>query len=253
MTETQTLPPRSEATPSETPKSVLLGQAAPDCLRDELLSEIFASTAAHRAHHIALTTLERRYDYAEVDGRANAIARALIARGVRAGDVVGLWMARGPELLIAQIAITKTGAAWLPFDADAPLERIAVCLQDAEAKGLLTSLAFAAKAEGHMPCAVLVDEQIVDPHDQRPVDARANGATPATPAYMIYTSGSTGVPKGIVITQANICHYLRAANEIYRIGPADVVFQGASVAFDLSMEEIWIPYLVGATLFVATP
>ena len=70
---------------------------------------------------------------------------------------------------------------------------------------------------------------------------------------MIYTSGSTGMPKGIVITGRNICHYLRAANDLYRITAADVVFQGASVAFDLSMEEIWIPYLVGASLFVATP
>ena len=57
-------------------------------------------------------------------------------------------MARGPELLIGQIAIAKTGAAWLPFDADAPVERIAVCLGDAEAKGLLTSAEFAVKADG---------------------------------------------------------------------------------------------------------
>ena len=75
---------------------------------------------------------------------------------------------------------------------------------------------------------------------------------PDDPAYLIYTSGSTGVPKGIVITGRNICHYLRSANALYAIGPADIVFQGASVAFDLSMEEIWIPYLVGASLFVAT-
>ena len=60
------------------------------------------------------------------------------------------------------------------------------------------------------------------------------------------------MPKGIVITNRNICHYLRAANALYGISPSDVVFQGASVAFDLSMEEIWIPYLVGASLFVAT-
>jgi non-ribosomal peptide synthetase component F len=70
---------------------------------------------------------------------------------------------------------------------------------------------------------------------------------------MIYTSGSTGVPKGIVITQRNICHYLRSANEVYGLNDGDVVFQGASVAFDLSMEEIWIPYLAGAALFVANP
>jgi amino acid adenylation domain-containing protein len=240
-------------TPAEPAKSVLVGRIAPEHLRDELLAEIFADTVRHRPQHAALETLERIYTYAEVDALATGIARALLARGVRPGDVVGLWMARGPELLIAQIAIAKTGAAWLPFDADAPVDRIAVCLSDAEAKGLLTSAEFALKAEGSMPCPILIDDAIVDPADARDVDARALGATPDHAAYMIYTSGSTGVPKGIVITGRNICHYLRSANELYGVSASDIVFQGASVAFDLSMEEIWIPYLVGATLFVATP
>ena len=61
------------------------------------------------------------------------------------------------------------------------------------------------------------------------------------------------MPKGIVISHANICHFLRSGNALYGMRPDDVVFQGASVAFDLSMEEIWVPYLVGATLFVASP
>ena len=61
------------------------------------------------------------------------------------------------------------------------------------------------------------------------------------------------MPKGIVISHANICHFLRSGNALYGMQPDDVVFQGASVAFDLSMEEIWVPYLVGATLFVASP
>lgn len=85
------------------------------------------------------------------------------------------------------------------------------------------------------------------------VDPRARGLTPDHPAYLIYTSGSTGTPKGIVVSHRNICHFLRAGNEIYGLTGEDVVFQGASVAFDLSMEEIWIPYLVGATLIVASP
>ena len=167
--------------------------------------------------------------------------------------MVGLWGPRGPELLICQIAIAKTGAAWLPFDGDAPVERIEICLRDAEAKGLLTSEVFAAKARGHVTAPILTEADLIDPADQSVVDARKLGATPDHPAYMIYTSGSTGTPKGIVITGRNICHYLRSANETYKIGKADIVFQGASIAFDLSMEEIWIPYLAGATLFVATP
>lgn len=233
--------------------AVLRGKAMPDLLRDELLCEVFAARVAATPNALAMLTLERRFTYREVDAQAGAIARGLAARDIGPGDVVGLWMARGPELLIAQIAIAKTGAAWLPFDADAPVERIAVCLSDASAKGLLTSPAFAPKTGSSFPADVLIDEEIAVAGGDPLPDPRALGATPDQAAYLIYTSGSTGTPKGIVITSRNICHYLRSANEIYGVSSSDVVFQGASVAFDLSMEEIWIPYLAGAALFVATP
>ncbi len=232
---------------------ILLGPRRPDLLRNETLADIFAATVALYGSRPCMVSDEIALTYREVDSMAKGIARGLLRNGIGPGDVVGLWMARGPELLIAQIAIAKTGAAWLPFDGDAPVERIAVCLQDSDAKGLLTSEAFAPKAEGHVPCPVLTGALLVDMHDKRPVNAKALGATPDHPAYMIYTSGSTGMPKGIVISGRNICHYLRAANEVYGLDETDVVFQGASVAFDLSMEEIWVPYLVGASLFVATP
>ena len=234
--------------------AVLRGPARPDLIRDELLCEIFAATAASHPSAIAMITVEGNLTYAEVDAKAEAIARGLLQKGVRPGRAVGLWMARGHEVLIAQIAIAKTGAAWLPFDADAPAERVAVCLSDAEARGLLTSATFAAKLTASCPAwtfeGLLADSQ--DAGGPAKVDARALGARPEDPAYLIYTSGSTGTPKGIVISGRNICHFLRAANEVYEVQASDVVFQGASVAFDLSMEEIWLPYLAGASLFVAT-
>jgi non-ribosomal peptide synthetase-like protein len=233
---------------------VLRGPARPDLIRDELLCEIFAATAASRPSAIAMITVEGNLTYAEVDAKAEALARALFQKGVRPGRTVGLWMARGHEVLIAQIAIAKTGAAWLPFDADAPAERVAVCLSDAEARGLLTAPTFASKLAAPCPTwtfAGLLSDSL-EAAEGTKVDARALGARPDDPAYLIYTSGSTGTPKGIVISERNICHYLRAANEVYGVEASDVVFQGASVAFDLSMEEIWLPYLAGASLFVAT-
>ncbi len=232
--------------------SRLVGPLKPEFVRDELLCEIFASAVAATPDAIALRSGRLTQTYAEVDALATGIARGLLKRGLRPGKVAGLWMGRGPDLLISQIAIAKTGAAWLPFDADAPVDRIATCLGDAEAVLLLSNDAYRTKAGGAMPCPIVVAADLVEPDDRSVVDARALGATPADPAYLIYTSGSTGVPKGIVITGANICHYLRSANDLYRIEPTDIVFQGASVAFDLSMEEIWIPYLVGASLFVAS-
>lgn len=232
-------------------EAVLHGESRPDLIRDETLSEIFAATARERAKHLAMVFGDRRLGYDDVDRQSDDIARGLIRLGIGPGSVVGLWMERGADLLISQIAITKTGAAWLPFDADAPTDRIGVCLGDADAKALLTSPTKSANAPTNVP--ILTPSQLVDGSDGRELPVRAEGLTPDHPAYLIYTSGSTGVPKGIVISQRNICHFLRSANELYGVRPDDVVFQGASVAFDLSMEEIWVPLMVGATLYVATP
>ena len=235
-------------------KAMLRGAARPDLIRDETLGEIFRSSVAEHGARFAMVSDGVKLTYSEVEARALDVARGLMRAGIGPGAVVGLWGPRGPDLLIAQIGITFSGAAWLPFDADAPLDRINVCLADAEAKLLLTSESFAAKAgAAELPCKVATAADLADASDRREVRLRAPGLTREHPAYMIYTSGSTGMPKGIVITQANICHYLRSANEIYGLTRDDVVFQGASVAFDLSMEEIWVPYLVGATLFVASP
>lgn len=235
------------------PARVLRGAVRPDLLRDELLCEIFAASVRARPDAVALITAGGKLTYAEIDQRADALAHGLVRQGIGPGHVVGLWLPRGCELLISQIAIAKTGAAWLPFDADAPIDRIATCLEDAEATALLSAGPRAETARAKPACPVLTAADLIDAADQTPINARALGATPDHPAYLIYTSGSTGTPKGIAISGRNICHFLRAANEIYKLNDSDTVFQGASVAFDLSMEEIWLPYLVGATLFVASP
>ncbi|WP_112663397.1 Pls/PosA family non-ribosomal peptide synthetase [Microvirga flavescens] len=228
----------------------LRGLACPEFIRDEVLSEIFEATVRRSPYRIAIIDGDVRLTYEGLDRAASAIARGLVAQGIGPGHVVGLWMPRGSDLLIAQLAITKTGAAWLPFDAEAPVERVAACLADAEARGLLVPDDWAERAalsgvRVFTPDAMAAAGQggVLSPRDQ--------GLSADRPAYMIYTSGSTGRPKGIVVTHRNICHYLRASNAVYGIHAEDVVLQACSAAFDLSMEEIWVPYLVGATLWVA--
>lgn len=232
-------------------KAVLHGAAHPDFLRDEVLYEIFAATLARVPDNTAFIFRDEKLTYAVASERIDHIARGLIRRGIGPGCVVGLWMARGLDLLLGQIAITRTGAAWLPFDAEAPQDRVAVCMEDAG--GTLLIVADPAGFSLTGACVPVTVSALVDEADQTELPLRPAGQTPDSPAYLIYTSGSTGVPKGIVISQRNICHFLRSANGVYGFAETDVCFQGASVAFDLSMEEIWVPYLVGAALYVADP
>ncbi len=230
----------------------LLGRDDPSFLRDELLSEIFAASVVRFPDATAATFGESSVTYRELAARADRVAAALAAKGIGRGAFVGLWMSRSLDLHVALLGILRAGAAYIPFDTDAPAERVAECLGDCAAAAIIVDAVTAGGVESPLPAEMLLLPALAaQAPAAAPPDLRALGANPADAAYAIYTSGSTGKPKSIVISHRNICHYLRAANSIYAIEPTDVVFQGASVAFDLSLEEIFVPYLVGASLWIA--
>lgn len=228
---------------------ILRGPHRPDLLRNETLPDLLEATAIRTPDKTALIFGERALSYVGLNTAADKVAGCLIALGIRPGQVVGLWLPRGPELLIAQAGIAKTGAAWLPFDADTPAARIEVCLDDAQSPGLLTCRSQLALLDGYArPLWIL--EDLLESADA-PLLRRGDDFTPDCPAYVIYTSGSTGKPKGIAVNHRSICHFLRSENEVLGVCADDRVYQGFSVAFDMSFEEIWIAYLVGATLWLA--
>ena len=266
--------------------AVLRGPDRPDLLREESLAEILAATARRLPQKPALIWGKRVVTYAELDAVSNDLGRTFARHGAAPGRVVGLFLPRGADSLLAQAGITKSGAAWLPFDADAPLERVALCLQSAKAIGLVTCREWLPRLR-HFSVPIWAIEDLggtgdspVPPGDAPdgmeatlrtgqdgllatsptsvpvggspalPVFPRAT-TKPSDPAYVIYTSGSTGQPKGIVISHRSICHFLRAENELLGVCAEDRVYQGFSLAFDMSFEEIWISYLVGATLWIA--
>ena len=228
---------------------ILRGPNRPDLLRYETLPEIFEATAMRVPDKTALIFGEQRLSYAQLNAAADKVASCLIGLGVQASQVAGLWLPRGPDLLVAQLAISKAGAAWLPFDAETPAARIEVCLADAKSPGLLTCRAYLPKLEG---CAhpIWILEDLLESANTPPVRRNVD-FTPDCTAYVIYTSGSTGIPKGIAVSHRSISHFLRSENEVLGVCSDDRVYQGFSVAFDMSFEEIWIAYLAGATLWLA--
>ncbi len=239
------LPPESSAPPAPL---VLRGPARPDLLREECLGDLLTATARRRPRHPALIWGQRTVTYAELEAESQSLAQDLAGQGSAPGRIIGLFLPRGADLLIAQAAITHSGAAWLPFDAETPLDRVKTCLDSAGALGLLTTRAWLPRLAGFpVPVWAIEDLREASPHAPCP----APRASPNDPAYVIYTSGSTGTPKGIAVSHRSICHFLRSENEILGVRETDRVYQGFSVAFDMSFEEIWISYLVGATLWIA--
>src|SRR5581483_8827005 len=232
--------------------AVLRGPSRPDLLRDERLADILADTAARRPDHPAVICGREHLTYRQLDAASRVVAGNLAACGARPGQVVGLFLPRGADALIAQAGITRSGAAWLPFDAEAPIERVAGCLVSAGAVGVKTCRAWLPRLSPlPVPVWAIEDLRLGHPDASAAEAAGACPASPDDPAYVIYTSGSTGAPKGIAISHRSICHLLRSENTVLGVTDADRVYQGFSLAFDMSLEEIWISYLVGATVWIA--
>ena len=221
------------------------GPDIPDLIREECLADLFRATVRKRPQAVALEDGQGTLSYAELEERADGVAAGLRALGAGPGACVGLWLPRGRELLVGQVGIALSGAAWLPFDAAVPPDRLATCMKDAGGRLVLTDRAHAddVRSRGLEPV-------IFGDLPTRGDGAQARAAS-ADIAYVIYTSGSTGEPKGIAITQGNVCHFVRSENHVLRIRSGDRVYQGFSVAFDMSIEEVWISFLAGATLWVA--
>jgi non-ribosomal peptide synthetase-like protein len=229
----------------------LAGPDRPDLLREETLADLLEATAARQPDAIALRMGQQCLSYGELDAAADRVAHRLIQYGALPGRLVGLWAPRGLEALVLQAGIAKSGAGFMPFDADAPLERIAACLDDGDAIGLLVGAACVEAARTAIPRPVWACA--VDPRPVSPAEAlqRRRGLDGSHVAYVLYTSGTTGKPKGIAVSHRAICHFLRAENAVLGVRQDDLVQQGFSLAFDMSFEEIWIAYLVGASLWVA--
>ncbi|WP_063775128.1 non-ribosomal peptide synthetase [Streptacidiphilus anmyonensis] len=194
--------------------------------------------------------------YAELDARANRLARLLIARGAGPESFVALSLPRSAESMVALLAVLKSGAAYLPVDPGYPADRIAFMLQDARPALILTSseVVPVLPDEAAPGARILLDapevRELLDTvPDTAPTDRdRRAPLRPANAAYVIYTSGSTGRPKGVVVPHRNVADL--AAWAAADIGPRHLsqVLAATSFNFDVSVFEMFGPLLSGGCI-----
>ncbi|PZS22174.1 MAG: non-ribosomal peptide synthetase, partial [Pseudonocardiales bacterium] len=195
--------------------------------------------------------------FAELDAWANRLAGLLLARGAGPEQLVALVLPRSVALVVAQLAVAKAGAAFLPVDPGYPPGRVAFILADACPVLVLTVAEVAAglPAVADAPVVVLDDPAVVAAvaamPDRAPTDAdRQTALVVAHPAYVIYTSGSTGQPKGVVVSHAGLASFAAAQAEHFRVGPGDRVLAFSSPSFDASVLELCMSLPAGAALVV---
>ncbi|TDD88147.1 amino acid adenylation domain-containing protein [Actinomadura darangshiensis] len=214
-------------------RSLILGEWAggsPAPVERATIPALFEAQAAARPDAPAVTFEGVSWTYAEVNAKANRLARRLAERGAGPEQLVALALPRSAGLVVAILAVLKAGAAYVPIDPDYPADRIAYMVEDA--KPVLTLGPDDLDATGYDDTNLGV------------------AISPDHPAYVIYTSGSTGRPKGVVIPHQNVVRLLRSTEQWFDFGPDDVWTLFHSYAFDFTVWELWGSLLYGGRLVV---
>lgn len=188
--------------------------------------------------------------FRELDERANQTARHLIAQGVRPGERVGLLITKSVHTYIAMLAILKANAAYVPLDASFPEDRIVFICGDAEVTKVVTLSMYEQHLSTIDATLIALDSAAgeIAAQDTARLTAEERGRCDDNLCYIVYTSGSTGNPKGVAIEHPSICNFVAVAAETYGMLPTDRCYQGMTIAFDFSVEETWVPLVVGAAL-----
>jgi amino acid adenylation domain-containing protein len=217
------------------------------------LPEMIQAQAARTPGNPAVAFGDEVLTYFELNSRANQLAYFLINRGVVSEQFVAVALPISPEMVIALLAVMKTGAAYLSIDLNYPADRIAFMLADARPGHLLTTteLDRLLPADAVAPDSLIrldrpgVIEDVRRQSTADPVGAgRAGRSSMRSPMYLIYTSGSTGQPKGVVVEHRAVADYLRWSARSYR-GTHGVAIVPTSAAFDLTVTGLYTPLTVG--------
>jgi amino acid adenylation domain-containing protein len=218
---------------------------------DTCLQRLFEHQAEKTPEAVALVYEGEQISYAELNSRANRLARHLSGHGCRSGSLVGVCLERSAEMVSALLGVLKAGAAYVPLDPTLPKARLSHIIEDAGITVLLTQESVRERLPEHGVKTVCLDTD-----DWQASGEETNPSSFGLPddlAYVIYTSGSTGKPKGVMISHRAICNRLLWGQTVYPLKADDRVLQISAFGFDFSVWEIFAPLSFGAGLVLPGP
>jgi len=216
------------------------------------MHQLIEAQARRTPEACALVFGEQRMSYAELDARANRLARLLHEQGVGPDVLVGICIERSIEMVLGLLAIHKAGGAYVPLDPEYPPERLSYMIEDSGIDLLLSQEALLGMLPTEAVRVIALDQPPgwLDAYAAAPLERVLD---PLNLAYVIYTSGSTGQPKGAGNSHAALVNRLCWMQQAYGLDASDAVLQKTPFSFDVSVWEFFWPLMTGARLVVAAP
>jgi amino acid adenylation domain-containing protein len=212
----------------------------------ELLSASLRAKPSQPAVEFLGTVLSR----SELADQSDRLASWLTANGAGYGSLVGIYMDRSIEMLVSVLAVIKAGGAYVPLDPQFPRRRLEQILGETKVPVLLTLTRRMGDLQGLSARVFCVDGE-ADLLRAQPIGQQPK-LHPDMRAYVIFTSGSTGIPKGVEVTHGSVVNLLKSAEKLLEVGPEDRLFAITTLAFDISVLELWLPLVTGGTVIIAS-
>jgi amino acid adenylation domain-containing protein len=198
---------------------------------------------------IAVQFLDRKLTYRDLNARANQLAHHLLRLGVKPDSRVGICVNRSPEMMVGLLGIMKAGAAYVPLDPTYPRERLEFMLEDGGASVLVTEESLLESLSSQRAKVICIDRDWTS-ISQESVENPRTAVTPASLSYVIFTSGSTGRPKGVQLEHRNVVNFINSVRRLFALNERDVYLGVASMSFDASVLDFYLPLSVGARLVI---
>jgi amino acid adenylation domain-containing protein len=220
-----------------------------DYPEDKCVHQLFEEQVERTPDAAAVVFESQKLTYRELNQRANQLAHYLIRLGVEPEQLVGIFMARSLEMVVAVLGILKAGAAYVPLDPESPKERLVFFLQDTKISIVVTQQPLIERlpsGEAHPMC---LDPDWVTLRQERTENPIFRG-TPTRLAYVTYTSGSTGQPKGVMIEHKSLVNYLHWVNSCLFSDDIGTVPMTTEITFDACLKQLFAPLLCGKQVWL---
>jgi len=211
---------------------------------------LFEENAARHSEQLALVWQDQRLTYGDLNRRANQLANHLRSLGLEKQQLVGICMQRTTEMVVAMLAVLKSGSAYVPLDPDYPQDRLKTILEDARVAAVCTEKQHCALLKGVPARLILLDEER-ESIDVASAEQPRSNCNRNDLAYVLFTSGSTGRPKGVAIEHRSVLSLIAWTKATFAPEDLQGVLAGTSICFDLSVYEILAPLALGGTVILA--